>query len=89
MGIIYAGQLTIYDEIDGKLKKCIEDVIFNKNSEATDALIQIAESFQGKHTKREVNLKWRNASVENRIKHALVEGVVDFIEVDSEEARKL
>jgi len=89
MGIINAGQLTIYDEIDGKLKKCIEDVIFNKNSEATDALIQIAESFQGKHTKREVNLEWRNASVKNRIKHALVEGVVDFIEADTEEARKL
>ena len=88
MGIVNAGQLTIYDEIDKNLKKCIEDLIFNRDSNATEKLIEFAKSFQGKSTKREVNLKWRNESVEERIKHALVEGITDFIEKDTEEARK-
>ena len=88
MGIVNAGQLTIYDEIDKKLKTCLKDVIFNRCSDATDKLTEMAKSFQGQGIKRTINLEWRKAKTEERIKHALIEGVADFIEEDTEEARK-
>ncbi len=88
MGIVNAGQLTVYDDIDVKLKECIEDVLFNRHLDATERLVEIAESFRGKKEKRKKNLAWREASVEERIQHALIEGVVDFIDSDTEEARQ-
>ena len=88
MGIVNAGQLTIYDEIDKKLKTCLKDVIFNRSPDATDRLTEMAKSFEGKRTKRTINLEWRKAKIEERIKHALIEGITDFIEEDTEEARK-
>ena len=88
MGIVNAGQLTVYDDIDTKLKECIEDVLFNRRSDATERLVEIAESFQGKKEKREKDLAWRETPVEERIQYALVEGVIDFIKSDTEEARQ-
>ncbi len=88
MGIVNAGQLTIYDEIDKKLKICLKDVIFNRCPNATERLTEMAKSFQSKSIKRTVNLEWRKVKIEERIKHALIEGITDFIEQDTEEARK-
>ncbi|MEE2876566.1 MAG: methionine synthase [Candidatus Neomarinimicrobiota bacterium] len=88
MGIVNAGQLAIYDDIDATLRDAIEDVLFNRREDATDRLVELAETFQGAGKKREVDLAWREASIEERLQHALVEGVVDFVEEDTEEARR-
>ncbi len=90
MGIVNAGQLVIYDEIEPELKKLCEDVILNRNNdnnEATESLIKFAESVKAKG---KVNIKdesWRETSVEERLKHSLVNGITDYIDIDTEEAR--
>jgi 5-methyltetrahydrofolate--homocysteine methyltransferase len=88
MGIVNAGQLGVYEEIDPVLREHVEDVIFNRRPDATDRLVQLAETVKGAGKKKELDLGWRNQPVEKRLEHALVAGVVDFIEADVEEARQ-
>ena len=90
MGIVNAGQLVVYDEIEPKLKKLCEDVILNRNNdnnEATESLIAFAETVKAKGKVEVKDEKWRNTSVEERLKHALVNGITDYIDADTEEAR--
>lgn len=90
MGIVNAGQLAVYEEIPKDLLEKVEDVILNRRPDATERLIEYAEQIKSKG-KTQVDEKideWRNLPVEERLKHALVKGVVDFIEDDVEEARK-
>lgn len=89
MGIVNAGQLVVYDEIEPQLKELCEDVILNRREEATERLVNFAEKVKGKG--KEEGKKddvWRNNSVEERLKHALVNGITDYIDIDTEEARK-
>src|SRR6185369_8881749 len=83
-----AGQLIVYEDIPKDLLEHVEDIIFNRRPDATERLVQFAESVKGGATKREQDLGWRDAPVEARLSHALVHGVVDYIEVDVEEARQ-
>ena len=87
MGIVNAGQLIVYEDIPKELLEHVEDVIFNRRPDATERLVTLADSVKGAGTKREIDLSWREATVEARLSHALVHGVVDFIEADVEEAR--
>jgi 5-methyltetrahydrofolate--homocysteine methyltransferase len=88
MGIVNAGQLAVYEDIDPELLERVEDAIFNRRSDATERLVEIADRFRGEGTKREFDLRWREAPVEKRLSYALVHGIVDFIEEDTEEARQ-
>ncbi|MEV0718385.1 methionine synthase [Asanoa sp. NPDC050611] len=88
MGIVNAGQLAVYQDIQADLLVLVEDVIFNRRPDATDRLVAFAATVTGSGTKRVVDLSWREASVEDRLAHALVHGIVDYIEVDTEEARR-
>jgi 5-methyltetrahydrofolate--homocysteine methyltransferase len=87
MGIVNAGQLTVYEDIPPELLERVEDVLFDRREDATERLVDHAETVKGKGRKRERDLSWREGSVEQRISHALVHGIVDFIEADVEEAR--
>jgi len=88
MGIVNAGQLAVYEDIEPELLERVEDVIFNRRPDATERLVEIAERVRGEGTKRELDLSWREAPVEKRLEHALVHGIVDFVEADAEEARQ-
>jgi 5-methyltetrahydrofolate--homocysteine methyltransferase len=88
MGIVNAGQLAVYEDIPADLLGLIEDVLFNRRDDATDRLVAFADTVSGSGTQRVVDLSWRDAPVEDRLAHALVHGVVDFIEEDTEEARQ-
>ena len=88
MGIVNAGQLAVYEEIPPELLTRVEDVLFNRRPDATERLVEIAEQVKGKGKRKELDLSWREVSVEERLAHALVQGVVDFIEQDVEEARQ-
>jgi 5-methyltetrahydrofolate--homocysteine methyltransferase len=87
MGIVNAGQLVVYDEIEPRLKQLCEEVILNKNAEATDKLLAFAETVRAKDKAEVKNEAWREGSVEERLKHALVNGITDYIDADTEEAR--
>src|SRR5262245_26134832 len=87
MGIVNAGQLTLYDDIEPELRTLVEDVILNRRADATDRLLEAAERFKGEAQKREVDLAWREKPVEERLIHALVHGVGNYIVEDTEEAR--
>jgi 5-methyltetrahydrofolate--homocysteine methyltransferase len=88
MAIVNAGQLPVYDDIEPVLRTLCEDVILNRRPDATDRLLEAAQRYKGDGAKKkEADLAWRNASVEERLKHALVHGITDFIEADTEEAR--
>lgn len=87
MGIVNAGQLAVYDDIPKSLLEAVEDVIFNRREDATDRLSNLASTLQGKGKKRKVNKEWRKLPVEERLSHALVEGIIEYIEDDTEEAR--
>ncbi|MBX9609425.1 MAG: methionine synthase [Gammaproteobacteria bacterium] len=89
MAIVNAGQLGIYEEIEPELLKRIEDVLFNRDESATDRLIDFARTVSGEAREVERDLAWRNAPVRERITHALVRGIADFIVEDTEEARHL
>ncbi|MGE0859104.1 MAG: methionine synthase [Gammaproteobacteria bacterium] len=89
MAIVNAGQLGIYQEIEPELLKRIEDVLFNRDEGATDRLIDFARTVSGEAREVERDLAWRNAPVRERITHALVRGIADFIVEDTEEARHL
>jgi 5-methyltetrahydrofolate--homocysteine methyltransferase len=88
MGIVNAGQLQVYEQIEPELKELCEDVILNRNVEATDKLLAFAETVKAKGKETVKDLKWRNENVEERLSHALINGITDFIEEDTEEARK-
>ena len=88
MGIVNAGQLVVYEDIPKDLLEHVEDIIFNRRPDATERMVEFAATVKGGATKREHDLTWREAAVEARLSHALVHGVVDFIEVDVEEARQ-
>ncbi|GGN05295.1 5-methyltetrahydrofolate--homocysteine methyltransferase [Actinoplanes campanulatus] len=87
MGIVNAGQLAVYQDIPADLLELVEDVLFDRREDATDRLVTFASTVTGSGAKREVDLSWRDAPVEERLSHALVHGIVDFIEADTEEAR--
>ncbi|MCB0514622.1 MAG: methionine synthase [Chitinophagales bacterium] len=89
MGIVNAGMLMLYDDIEPTLLTAIEDVILNRKPDATETLVELAENYRGTKKKQEIQLEWRNASVQERLKHALVHGIVDFIDEDTEEAFQL
>ncbi|WP_454918577.1 methionine synthase [Xanthobacter sediminis] len=89
MGIVNAGQLAVYDEIEPGLREACEDVVLNRRADATERLLALAEGFKGAagKEKREADLAWRSWPVEKRLEHALVNGITDFVEADTEEAR--
>ena len=88
MAIVNAGQLAVYDEIEPVLRERVEDVILNRRPDATDRLLEVAERYRGEAgKKREEDLSWREAPVNDRIAHALVAGIATYIEEDTEEAR--
>ena len=90
MGIVNAGQLPVYAEIDPKLREACEDVVLNRQPDATERLLALAESFRGQGMGAiEKNLAWRDEPVEKRLEHALVNGLTEFIEADVEEARQV
>jgi 5-methyltetrahydrofolate--homocysteine methyltransferase len=88
MGIVNAGQLAVYEDIPADLLELVEDVLFDRRPDATDRLVSYAETVRGSGTKRTVDLSWRDAPVAQRLSHALLHGIVDFIEDDTEEARQ-
>ncbi|MDF1839062.1 MAG: B12-binding domain-containing protein, partial [Planctomycetota bacterium] len=88
MGIVNAGQLVVYEDIPADLLKHVEDLIFHRHENATDDMVAFAATVTGGGKKREVDLSWREESVEQRLQYALVHGVVDFIVDDTEEARQ-
>lgn len=91
MGIVNAGQLVVYDEIEPQLRELCEDVILNRNNdnnEATEKLISFAETVKAKGKVEVKDEAWRNNPVEERLKHALVNGITDYIDADTEEARQ-
>ncbi len=89
MGIVNAGQLVVYDEIDPELREACEDVVLNRSPDATERMLAIAERYRGAAGKeaKAQDLAWREWPVDRRIAHALVNGVTDYIEADTEEAR--
>jgi len=88
MGIVNAGQLAVYDEVPKDLLALVEDVLLNRRPDATERLIKFAESVKQKGKAEVVADEWRNGTVEQRLEHALVKGIVDFIDLDIEEARQ-
>nr|MBA2302127.1 methionine synthase [Acidobacteriota bacterium] len=88
MGIVNAGQLVVYEDIPKDLLEHVEDIIFNRRPDATERMVQFADTVKGSGTRKELDLTWREATVEKRLSFALVHGVVDFIEADVEEARQ-
>jgi len=87
MGIVNAGQLVVYEDIPKDLLELVEDVIFDRRPDATEHLVEFAKSVTGEGSRREVDLSWREGSVEDRLKHAVLHGEVAYIEEDAEEAR--
>ena len=88
MGIVNAGMLEVYDKIPTDLLTGVEDVILNRREDATERLLNLAEQFRGQGGKKqEVDLSWREADVEKRLEHALLRGITEFIDQDTEEAR--
>ena len=87
MGIVNAGQLQVYEEIEPSLKQLCEDVILNRNADATDKLLAFAETVKAKGKTVVQDEAWRSDVVEKRLSHALVNGITDYIDADTEEAR--
>ncbi|MFO8043157.1 MAG: methionine synthase, partial [Alkalispirochaeta sp.] len=88
MGIVNAGQLTVYDDIPEELKVAVEDLVLNRTADATENLLEIAERYAGRGSAREEDLSWREQPVEGRLSHALIKGITGWIEEDVEEARQ-
>ena len=89
MGIVNAGQLAIYADLPEELREKVEDVVLNRNDNATEALLEIAEKYRGdgKQVENKQDLEWRSWEVNKRLAHALVKGITEFIEQDTEESR--
>ena len=88
MGIVNAGQLAVYEEIEPDLRERVEDVLLNRRDDATERLVDFAENVKAKDKIRVADDAWRKEPVEERLKHALVKGIVDYIDIDTEEARQ-
>ena len=88
MGIVNAGLLMVYEDIQPELLEHVEDVIWNRHPDATERLVDLARRYEGETVRREEDVAWREAPVEKRLEHALVHGIVDYIEDDVEEARQ-
>jgi len=88
MGIVNAGQLAVYEEIDPPLRERVEDVLLNRRDDATERLVEFAENVKAKDKTPVADQAWRKEPVEERLKHALVKGIVDYIDADTEEARQ-
>lgn len=88
MGIVNAGQLAVYEEIPLELREQVEDVILNRRGDATENLVESAGKFIGQTRTKEEDLTWRQGSVEERLSHALIKGITEYIEEDTEEARQ-
>ena len=89
MGIVNAGQMAVYDDLDPELREACEDVVLNRRADASERLLALADKFRGKGQEaKHVDLAWRERAVEKRLAHALVHGITDFVETDVEEARK-
>ncbi|MGB8341367.1 MAG: methionine synthase, partial [Chthoniobacterales bacterium] len=88
MAIVNAGQLAVYEEIDPELRNLAEDALFNRRPDATERLVDFAETVKSKGKVAAKDETWRLATVEERLSHALVKGIVDYIEADTEEARQ-
>src|SRR5207244_7717084 len=89
MGIVNAGQMIVYDDIDPELRQVCEDVILNRDASASERLLALAEKFRGKEKQtKEQDLAWREWPVEKRLSHALVHGITELIEEDTEAARQ-
>jgi 5-methyltetrahydrofolate--homocysteine methyltransferase len=89
MGIVNPTMLEVYDNINKELLERVEDVLLNRRDDATERLLEYANTVKGSAKKKEEDLEWRNQSVQERLKHALVKGIVDFIDEDTEECRLL
>ena len=87
MGIVNPTMLEVYDEIAKDLLERVEDVLLNRREDATERLLDFAETVKGSAKKKEADNEWRNGTVEERLNHALVKGIIDFVDVDTEEAR--
>jgi 5-methyltetrahydrofolate--homocysteine methyltransferase len=88
MGIVNAGQLVVYEDIDKELLEQVEDLLWNRRPDATERMVAFAETVKGAGAKRELDLSWRDAPVADRLRHALVHGIDDWIAEDAEEARR-
>ncbi|HTP90986.1 MAG TPA: vitamin B12 dependent-methionine synthase activation domain-containing protein, partial [Xanthobacteraceae bacterium] len=89
MGIVNAGQMAVYDDLNQQLREACEDVVLNRRADAAERLLALAEQHRGQtREKKEADLAWREWPVEKRLSHALVHGITDFIEADVEEARR-
>jgi 5-methyltetrahydrofolate--homocysteine methyltransferase len=89
MGIVNAGQLAVYEDIPPDMLERVEDLLFDRRPDATERLVQFAGSATGVTKKKEADLAWRAASVQSRLSHALVHGILDFLEADLDEARQV
>ncbi|MFH0944183.1 MAG: methionine synthase [Planctomycetota bacterium] len=87
MGIVNAGQLVVFEEIDPDLRNRIEDVILDRRDDATERLLEVAENVKGSARERKDDLSWREGTVQERLSHALVKGITEFVVEDTEEAR--
>ncbi|RYY98135.1 MAG: methionine synthase [Chitinophagaceae bacterium] len=88
MGIVNAGQLVVYDEIEPELRELCEDVVLNRRPDATERLVAFAETVKAKGKEEVKSEAWRAGTVEERLKHALVNGITEYIDADTEEARQ-
>jgi 5-methyltetrahydrofolate--homocysteine methyltransferase len=88
MGIVNPTMLEVYDEVDKELLERVEDVLLNRRDDATERLLEFAETVKGSAKKKETDDEWRKGSVEERLTHALVKGIIDFIDQDTEEAKQ-
>jgi 5-methyltetrahydrofolate--homocysteine methyltransferase len=88
MGIVNAGQLTVYEDVEPELLERVEDVLFDRRPDATERLVEHAGTVSGEATRREIDMSWRERGVEERLSFALVHGIDEFIEKDVEEARQ-
>jgi 5-methyltetrahydrofolate--homocysteine methyltransferase len=87
MGIVNAGMVEVYEEIPKNLLTAVEDVLLNRRTDSTERLVELAETVKGNGKKIEVDLSWREQTVEERLKHSLIKGITEFIDADTEEAR--
>jgi 5-methyltetrahydrofolate--homocysteine methyltransferase len=88
MAIVNAGQIALYEDIPADLLEHVEDIVFDRRPDATERMVAFAETVRGEGKKKELDLSWREAPVEDRLRHALVHGIDDFVEADAEEARR-
>jgi 5-methyltetrahydrofolate--homocysteine methyltransferase len=87
MGIVNAGMMGVYDQISPELRERVEDIVLNRRADATERMIEIASTLKAGGAKKEENLEWRSKSVNERLAHALVNGITNFVVEDTEEAR--